>query len=276
MSTAPVSAFYDMLSAFYAFFVKKSVSGQASVSGRRLAGQLLENSAEAGWIGKTEGDGDFGYVLGTGAEKILGLRDSAAVEILLIGQAHHLPEYSRKVGRAHAGFPGYGVEADIGSVVIVDITNGLLDLMILAEGDGGRRPSRLARRLGPGKDILSALFIRVPEGEIEVDLRGKLGYAKGLLEVIAGAAPKCLDRHILVAVCRGDENENGRLNVLDLSHDVDAGHVGQPIFNDCEIDVAAPFHPLDGNPACLGRDDTIGVGKTLDIPIEESSIVIND
>ena len=47
--------------------------------------------------------------------------------------------------------------------------------MILAEGDGGRWPSRLGRRLGPGKDVLSALFIRVPEGEIEVDLRGKLG-----------------------------------------------------------------------------------------------------
>jgi len=109
MSTAPVSAFYDMLSAFYDFFVKESVSGQASVGGRRLVGQLLENSAEAGWIGKTKGDGDFGYVPGAGAEEVLGLRDSAAVKILLIGQAHHLPEYSRKVGRAHAGLPCYGV-----------------------------------------------------------------------------------------------------------------------------------------------------------------------
>ena len=148
--------------------------------------------------------------------------------------------------------------------------------MILAEGDGGMRHSRLGRRLGPGKDVLSALFIRVPEGEIEVDLRGKLGYAEGLLEVIAGAAPECLDRHLLVAVCRGDENENGGLDVLDLFHDVDAGHVGQPVFNDCEIDVAAPFHPLDRNPAGLGRDDSIGVGKTLDIPLEESGIVVND
>ena len=97
MSTAPVSAFYDMHSAFYAFIVKKSVSGQASVGGRCLAGELLKNSAEAGRIGKTEGDGDFGNVSGAGSEKILGFRDSAAVEILLIGQAHHLLKYSRKV-----------------------------------------------------------------------------------------------------------------------------------------------------------------------------------
>ena len=146
MSTAPVSALYDMLSAFYAFFGKKSLLGQASESGRRMAGELFENSAEAGWIGKTKGDGDFGYVSGAGTEEVLGLRDSAAVEIVLIGQAHHLLEYSRKVGRAHAGLHGYGVEADIGSVVIVDKPNGLLDLMILAEGDGGRWPSRLGRR----------------------------------------------------------------------------------------------------------------------------------
>ena len=69
---------------------------------------------------------------------------------------------------------------------------------------------------------------------------------------------------------------NGGLNVLDLSHDVDAGHVGQPIFNDCEIDIVASFHPLDRSPAGLSRDDSIGVRKTLDIPIEESGIVIND
>jgi len=148
--------------------------------------------------------------------------------------------------------------------------------MILAEGDGGRRPFRLGRRVGPGKDVLSALIIHVPEGEIEVDLRGKLGYAEGLLEVIAGAAPKCLDRHIFVAVCRSDENENRRLNVLDLSHDVDAGHVGQPILNDCEIDVVPPFHPLDRSPTGLGRHDSIIVGKTLDILIDVSGIVIND
>ena len=228
------------------------------------------------WVGKTEGNGDLGYALGAGAEKVLGLRDSSAIEIILIGQAHHLLECSGKVGGGHSGLPGDGVEADIGSVVIVDKTNGLLDLMVLAGGDGGRRHSRLRRRLGPGKDVLSALFIRVPEGEIEVDLRGKLGYAEGLLKVIAGAAPECLDRHLLVAVCRDDDNENGGLNVLDLFHDVDAGHVGQPVFNDREIDVAAPFHPLDRNPAGLGRDDSIGVGKTLDIPVEEIGIVVND
>ena len=257
-------------------FWRKSLLGQASESGRRLAGQLLENSAEAGWIGKTEGNGDFGYALGTGAEKVLGLRDSAAVEIILIGQTHHLLEYSRKVGGGHSGPPGNGIMADIGSVVIVDKKNGLLDFMILAGGDGGRRPSRLGRLIGPGKDVLSALFIRVPEGEIEVDLCGKLGYAERLFEVIAGAAPECLDGHILVAVCRGDENENGGLNILDLFHDVDAGHVGQPVFNDCEIDVGAPCHPLDRNPTGLGSDDSIGVGKTLDIPLEESGIVVND
>ena len=67
----------------------------------------------------------------------------------------------------------------------------------------------------------------MPEGEIEVDLRGKLGYAEGLLEVIAGAVPECLDRHLLVAVRRGDENEDGGLDVLDLFQDVDAGHVRQ-------------------------------------------------
>ena len=87
MSIAPVSAFYDMLSAFYAFFGEKSLLGQASESGRRMAGQLFENSAEAGWVGKTEGGGDFGYALGTGAEKVLGLRDSSAVEIILLSDS---------------------------------------------------------------------------------------------------------------------------------------------------------------------------------------------
>jgi len=241
-----------------------------------MTGLLLENSTEAGWVGKTEGDGDFGYALGAGAEKVLGLRDSSAVEIVVIGQAHHLLKYSGKVGGGHSGLPGNGVVADIGSVVVVDKTNGLLDLIVLAGGDGGMWHSRLGRLIGPGKDVLSALFIRVPEGEIEVDLRGKLGHAEGLLEVIAGAAPECLDRHLLVAVSRDEENENGRLNVLYLFHDVDAGHVGQLIINDNEIDVASPFHPLDRNPAALNRDDSIGVGKTLDITLEESGIVVND
>ena len=120
----------------FMLFWRKSLLGQASESGRRMAGEFLENSAEAGWIGKTEGDGDFGYVLGAGAEKVLGLRDSSAAEVILIGQAHHLLEYSGKVGGGHSGLPGNGVVADIGSVVVIDKTNGLLDLMVLAEGDG--------------------------------------------------------------------------------------------------------------------------------------------
>jgi len=185
MSIAPVSAFYDMLSAFYAFFGEKRLRGQASESGRRMAGQLLENSAEAGWVGKTEGGGNFGYALGTGAEKVLGLRDSSAIEIILIGQAHHLLEYSGKVGGGHSGLPGGGGEADIGSVVVVDKTNGLLDFMVLADGDDGRWRSRLGRRIGPRKDVLAARW---------------LGYAEWLLKVIAGLALECLDRHLLVAV----------------------------------------------------------------------------
>ena len=203
------------------------------------------------WVGKTEGDGDLGYALGAGAEKVLGLRDSSAIEIILIGQAHHLLEYSGKVGRGHSGLPGGGGEADIGSVVVVDKTNGLLDLMVPAEGDGGRRRSRLRRRIGPGKDVLSARWI---------------GYAEGLLEVIAGAAPECLDRHLLVAVCRDDENENRGLNVLDLFHDVDAGHVGTagpsgsntsgafPLLMGCDpqADCGCGITLTDINRSCLG------------------------
>ncbi len=202
-----------MLSAFYAFFGEKLLLGQASESGRRMAGDLFENSAEAGWIGKTEGSGDFGHALGAGAEKVLGLRDSAAVKIVLIGQAHHLLKYSGKVGEGHSGLPCGGGEADIGSVVVVDKANCLLDLMVLAEGDGGRLRPRQLRRIGPGKDVLSARC---------------LGYAEWILKVIAGAVPECLDRHLLIAACRDDDNENGGLNVLDLFHDIDAGHIGQP------------------------------------------------
>ncbi len=238
-----------------------------------MAGQLFEISAETGRIGKAEGDGDFSHALGAGTEKILGLRDSSVIEIILIGQAHHLFEYSRKVGRRHAGLSGSVVETDIGSVVIVDKTNGLLDLMVLAGGDSGRRLSRLGRRIGSGKDVLSAPLIRLSEGEIEVDLRGKLGYTEGLLEVIAGAAPECLDRHFLVAVRRDDDNENGGRSVLDFFQDVDAGHVGQTVFDDREVNVFASLYPLDRNPAGLGRDDSIGVGKALDILVEEIGIV---
>ena len=82
-----------------------------------MAGEFFEDSAEAGCVGKTEGGGDFDYALGAGAEKVLGFRDSAAVKIVLIGQTYHLLEYSREVGWGHAGLPGNGVEADIGSVV---------------------------------------------------------------------------------------------------------------------------------------------------------------
>jgi len=70
----------------------------------------------------------------------------------------------------------------------------------------------------------------VPESKIGVDLRGEFGYAERLLEVIVCAVSECLDGHLLVSACRDDENENGRLNVLDLLHDVDAGYVGQPGF----------------------------------------------
>jgi hypothetical protein len=55
-----------------------------------MADQLYEDSAEAGWVGKTDGDGDFSHAPGAGAEKVLGLRDSADVKIVVIGQAHHM------------------------------------------------------------------------------------------------------------------------------------------------------------------------------------------
>jgi hypothetical protein len=90
------------------------------------------------------------------AEKVLGLRNSSAVEIILIGQTHHLLECSVKVGGGQSDLPSNGVEADISSVVIVDKTNDLLDLMILTEGDGGRCRSRLSWLIGFGKDVLSA------------------------------------------------------------------------------------------------------------------------
>lgn len=80
------------------FKTNKSLLGQASESGRRLAGQLLKKSAEPGWVGKTEGEGDFGYVLGAGAEKVPGFRDSSTEKVILIGHAHHFLENSRKVG----------------------------------------------------------------------------------------------------------------------------------------------------------------------------------
>lgn len=149
-----------MRSAFYAFLVNKLTSGQASrqvsVSGRRMAGQLLENSAKAGSIGKTQIYGDFGYAPGTGAQKIFGLCDPLTVYILLIGHAHHFPEYSREMGRGHAGETGSGVSADICPVVIVNETNGLLYLVILSIGDGGRQQSWLALWLGSEKAVLYA------------------------------------------------------------------------------------------------------------------------
>ena len=50
----------------------------------------LLDSTEAGWIGKIEEDDDFSQAPGAGAKMVLGLRDSAAVKIVLIGQAHHM------------------------------------------------------------------------------------------------------------------------------------------------------------------------------------------
>ncbi len=73
-----------------------------------MAGQLLENSPEAGWISKTDGNSDFGYTLGAGAEKGLGLRDPSAIEIILIRRVHHLPEYSGKVRGGHPSLLGSG------------------------------------------------------------------------------------------------------------------------------------------------------------------------
>jgi hypothetical protein len=114
-----------------------------------MAGQIYDNSAKVSWVGKNEEDGDFSHASGASAEKVLGLRDSAAVKIVLIGQAHHLLEYSRKVGWGHDGLPGNGVETDIGPVVVVDKTNGLQDLMVQAEGYGGRLRPRQRRRIRP-------------------------------------------------------------------------------------------------------------------------------
>ena len=64
--------------------------------------------------------------------------------------------------------------------------------------------------------------------------------------------------------------------VLDFSHDVDAGHVWKPVFDDREINVAASLNPFDRNPASPRRDDSIGVGKAVGIPIEQIGIVVND
>jgi hypothetical protein len=175
----PVSAFHDVRSAFLAFLGKKLLAGMASELGRRIAGNFLEYSPGPCRIGKSEGGGDFGYAPGAGAEKVLGLRDSSAVEIILIGQAHRLPEYSGKVRGRQSDLTDNGVEADIGSVVIVDKTNGLLDLMIMTEGDGGRWRSRLSRLIGLGKDVLSARWI---------------GSAEWLLKIITGVASECIDR----------------------------------------------------------------------------------
>jgi hypothetical protein len=87
-SGAPVSAFYDVRKDFYAFLSKKCFLTrdlkQASVGRWRMAGQLYEYSTEAGWVGKNVEDGDFSHALGAGAEKVLGLRDSAVVKIVLI------------------------------------------------------------------------------------------------------------------------------------------------------------------------------------------------
>jgi len=172
-------------SAFYAFLPDKLASEQASrqasikvsVSGRRMAGQLLENSAEAGSICKTQIFADFGYASGTDAEKILGLRDPLTVYILLIGHAHHFPEYSRKMGRGHTGETGSGVSTDICPVVIINETNGHLYLVILTMGDGGRQQYWLALCLGSRKDVLYA----------------------GLLEEIAVAAAYGPATHFLVS-----------------------------------------------------------------------------
>ena len=121
-----------------------------------MAGQLLEYSAEAGWVGKAQIHGDFGYAPGTGVQKIFGLCDPLTVYILLIGHAHHFPEYSREMGRGHAGETGSGVSADICPVVIVNKTNGLLYLVILTMVDGGRQQFWLALILGSEKAVLYA------------------------------------------------------------------------------------------------------------------------
>jgi hypothetical protein len=89
-SGAPVSALYDMRRDFYAFLSKKCFLTQdlrqASVEKMAYAGQLYENSGEAGWIGKNEEDSDFSHAPDAGAGNVLVLRDSAAVKIVLIGK----------------------------------------------------------------------------------------------------------------------------------------------------------------------------------------------
>jgi hypothetical protein len=57
----------------------------------------LLNFAEASWVGKNEKDGDFSHVPGYGTEKVLGLRDYSAIEIILIGQTRYLIEFSGEV-----------------------------------------------------------------------------------------------------------------------------------------------------------------------------------
>jgi len=121
-----------------------------------MTGQLLENSAEAGSIGKTQIYGDFGYAPGTGAEKIFGLCDPFTVYILLIGHAHYFPEYSRKMGWGHAGETGSGVSADICPVIIINEMNGLLYLVILTMSDGGRQQFRPDPCLGSEKAVFYA------------------------------------------------------------------------------------------------------------------------
>lgn len=148
--------------------------------------------------------------------------------------------------------------------------------MVLAQADGGRRRSRFRRRIGRKEDVFSAMLVLVPEGKIEVDLRGKLGYAERLPKIIAGAASECFNRYILVSICRDDDNGNRRRNILDFSHGLDAGHIGQPVFNDRKINLAVSLHPFDRYPAALCCDDLIGAGKVLDISVEKSSVVIND
>lgn len=181
-----------------------------------------------------------------------------------------------KWGRGNPCLSGSVVETKIGSEVGVNKTNGLLDLVVLAQADGGRRRSRFRRRTGRKEDVFSAMLVLVPEGKIEVDLRGKLGYAERLPKIIAGAASECFNRYILVSICRDDDNGNRRRNILDFSHGLDAGHIGQPVFNDRKINLAVSLHPFDRYPAALCCDDLIGAGKVLDISVEKSSVVIND
>jgi hypothetical protein len=150
----PVSAFYDVRKDFYALLSKKCFLmrdlRQASVERWRMAGQLNENSGRPVGSAKRRKTAISVTLWMLVRGRFLVFVILRPLKMVLIGQAHHLLEYSREVGWGHAGSPDNDVEADICSVVVVDKKNGPQDLMVLAESDGGRLRPRQRRRIRPG------------------------------------------------------------------------------------------------------------------------------